>query len=124
MQVTALALAAAITAQPLVSEDVLEPSVMNEVDHALSLAPTNDVPVTAATFAFAALWETNALSATASAIALVSSQKKGRWLHDGHDVTPVAVRVLRRAAGYDKTTGCLLPNCPLHKKKEEENGHK
>ena len=36
-----LVIAAVITAQPLVNEDVLEPSVRNEVCHALSLAPTN-----------------------------------------------------------------------------------
>ena len=47
--IIALALfAALITAQPLVDADVLEPSVQNEVDHALSRAPTNDVPATAA----------------------------------------------------------------------------
>ena len=33
-----LILAAIVQIQPIVSEDVLEPSVRNEVDHALSLA--------------------------------------------------------------------------------------
>ena len=109
MQIAPLIFAAAITAQPLVSEDVLEPSVLNEVDHALSIAPTNSVPVTPALFTFAALWETNGASATARAIALVSSQRGGRWFHDGRDVTPVAVRILRRAAGYDRETGAIVP---------------
>ena len=36
---TALLLSVAVSLQPLVSEDVLEPSVQNEVDHAISKAP-------------------------------------------------------------------------------------
>lgn len=93
--------AAFITAQPLVDEDVLEPSVQNEVDHALALAPTNEVEVSEASVAFASLWATNGASATERAIALVSSQKDGgRWTFGGKDVTPVAARLLRRAAGY------------------------
>lgn len=95
------ALAAAITAQPLVDADVLEPSVLNEVDHALGRAPTNDVPVSEASVDFAALWATNGASTTERAIALVSSQMgDGRWLFGGKDVTPVAARLLRQAAGY------------------------
>ena len=98
---TALILAAAIVAQPLVDADVLEPSVQNEVDHALFRAPTNEVAPSAQSVAFAALWTTNGASATDRAIALVSSQRNdGRWFHDGKDVTPSAARLLRRAAGY------------------------
>ena len=98
LKATAL-LAAAITAQPLVDADVLEPSVQNEVDHALSRASTNDVPVTAASHAFARLWETNGASATSLAIALVSSQgSDGRWLYLGEDVTPVATSLLHRVS--------------------------
>jgi len=92
--------AAIVTAQPLVDADVLEPSVQNEVDHALSLAPTNEVAVSDASVAFAALYATNGMSATERAIALVSSQRGGRWLHGGRDVTPVATRLLRAASGY------------------------
>ena len=62
------ALAAAITAQPLVDADVLEPSVLNEVDHALGRAPTNEVPVSEASVGFAALWATNGASTTERAI--------------------------------------------------------
>ena len=40
-------LMAAIVAQPLVDSEVLEPSVLNEVDHALSRAPTNEIPISA-----------------------------------------------------------------------------
>ena len=88
-----------ITAQPLVDADVLEPSVQNEVDHALSRAPTNDVPATAASQAFARLWETNGASATDIAIALVSSQgNDGRWLYLGEDVTPAATSILHRVS--------------------------
>ena len=46
---TALAmLALSIPASPLVNEDVLEPSVENEVEHALAVAPSNEVAVAAA----------------------------------------------------------------------------
>jgi hypothetical protein len=94
-------IAAAIVAQPLVDADVLEPSVLNEVDHALSRAPTNEVALSAESVAFATLWATNGASATDRAIALVSSQRSdGRWLHGGKDVTPAAVLLLCRAAGY------------------------
>lgn len=90
-----------ITAQPLVNDEVLEPSVQNEVDHALNVAPTNVVVVTQASIDFNELYKTNAMSATERAIALVSSQKHdGRWLHDGEDVTPVAIHHLKVAAGY------------------------
>jgi len=96
-------LALVITAQPLVDEDVLEPSVQNEVDHALNVAPTNDVVVTQASIDFNELYRTNGMSATERAIALVSSQgRDGRWLHAGKDVTPVAAHLLRTAAGYDE----------------------
>ncbi len=96
-----LALALVITAQPLVDEDVLEPSVQNEVDHALNVAPTNVVAVTQASIDFHMLYSTNAMSATERAISLVSSQRHdGRWLFRGEDVTPVAVHHLKSAAGY------------------------
>ena len=101
----ALILAATITAQPLTNADVLEPSVRNEVDHALSVMPTNSVAVSEAAVAFAALFATNGLNATERAIALISSQKQGRWFWQGAEVTPVAARLLRRAAD--------LPEPPL-----------
>lgn len=94
-----LAAAVLITAQPLADEDVLEPSVQNEVDHALSLAPEDTVPVSEESVAFAALYATNGMPATARAIALVSSQKEGRWTYAGRDVTPAACRLLRKASG-------------------------
>lgn len=91
-----LLLSAAITAQPLVNEEVLEPSVQNEVDHALNVASTNAVPVSTAARDFAHLYATNGMSATAQAISLISSQRDGCWYWRGTNVTPVAVRLLRR----------------------------
>ena len=86
----ALALAVSVTAQPLVNEDVLEPSVRNEVRHALSLAPTN---APAATVLPA--W-TNGQDRTQIAIRLVSAQRAdGRWLVGTNDVTSAAVEILR-----------------------------
>ena len=86
--------AVAIVAQPLVNEDVLEPSVMNEVEHALAVAPTNAPPVTVS-------WDpgTNGLSRTALALRLVSSQRAdGRWFDGTNDVTAVARRLLESLA--------------------------
>ena len=90
LKTTALAFAAALTAQPLVNEDVLEPSVRNEVRHALSLAPTN-APV-----AMALPLSTNGLNRTQIAIGLVSAQKgDGRWFVGTNDVTSAAVELLK-----------------------------
>ena len=84
-------LAVAITAHPLANEDVLEPSVLNEVEHAISRAPTNSPPGVAST-----PFPTNGLSRTALALRIVSSQRPdGRWLDGTNDVTSAAVEVLR-----------------------------
>ncbi|MBQ1569241.1 MAG: hypothetical protein IIZ70_05035 [Kiritimatiellae bacterium] len=84
-------LAATLSLQPLVSEDVLEPSVQNEVDHAIAMGEkalgTNVVEV---------LVGTNSLTATQKAIRLVSSQRSdGRWFVGTNDVTAVAVEILK-----------------------------
>ena len=86
----ALVIAAVITAQPLVNEDVLEPSVRNEVCHALSIAPTNALPVTRLPV------PTNGLNRTQLAIRLVSAQKAdGRWFVGTNDVTSAATELLK-----------------------------
>lgn len=94
-----IVLAAVVTAHPLANEEILEPSVRNEVDHALRVASTNEVPMTAAGFEFARLYETNGMNATQRAISLVSLQRDGCWLWRGTNVTPVAVRLLRQTVG-------------------------
>ncbi len=110
-----LVLALSIPLQPLVSDSVLEPSVRNEVDHALSRAPSN--VVSAASLPVPGLrsrpsstnccakagvdlkgdvFGTNQLSATEIAIKLVSCQKSdGRWLIGTNDVTHIAVKILK-----------------------------
>ena len=85
-----VAFAVTITAQPLVNEDILEPSVRNEVRHALSLAPTNAPPAT-----ILPAW-TNGQNRTQVAIRLVSAQRAdGRWLVGTNDVTSAAVKTLK-----------------------------
>ncbi len=111
----AAVLALTIPLQPLVSENVLEPSVRNEVDHALSRAPRSErvnVVVTTNSTAFAVtttnksgkilyhptgdVFGTNGLSVTDIAIKLVSSQKSdGRWTLGTNDVTSLAVDILK-----------------------------
>ena len=82
-------LAVALTAHPLVNEDVLEPSVRNEACHALSRAPTN-APAALAP----AAW-TNGQNRTQVALRLVSAQRAdGRWLSGTNDVTAAAVEIL------------------------------
>lgn len=84
--------AAALTVQPLANPDVLEPSVLNEVEHALARAPTNVVQTV---YAF-----TNGATVTARALVLVSAQKSdGRWYDGTNDVTYAAVRELQRLSG-------------------------
>ena len=95
----ALALAASLAAPPAVSPDVLEPSLQNEVDHALARAAASDRPWTPAEIEFLRRCETNGLSATALALRLVSSQRAdGRWLDGTNDVTAAACEVLSRLA--------------------------
>ena len=90
LKTLAIALAVIITAQPLVNEDILEPSVRNEVRHALSLAPTNAPAAT-----ILPVW-TNGQSRTQIAIRLVSAQRAdGRWLAGTNDVTSAAVELLK-----------------------------
>lgn len=110
-----LVLALTIPLQPLVSENVLEPSVRNEVDHALSRAPRSErvhvVDTTNSTVFVATttnkvekilyhptgdVFGTNGLSATDIAIKLVSSQKSdGSWRCGTNDVTSLAVDILK-----------------------------
>ena len=86
----AVVLALTIPLQPLVSENVLEPSVRNEVCHALSLAPTNAPAATLLPV------PTNGLNRTQLAIRLVSAQKAdGRWIVGTNDVTSAAVSLLK-----------------------------
>ena len=90
------ALAVTITANVIGGGDALEPSVLNEVEHALALAPVETNAVTAAGDVFA----TNGLSATAVAIRLVSQQRSdGRWYVNGTNFTAEAVGILRRLGG-------------------------
>ena len=84
-------LAATLSLQPLVSEDVLEPSVQNEVDHAIAMGET-----ALGTNVVEVLVGTNSLTATQKAIRLVSSQRSdGRWFVGTNDVTAVAVEILK-----------------------------
>ena len=95
-----LAVSTAIFAQPLPSEAVLEPSVQNEVEHALQRAPSPLPRLTAAAEAYGRRWQTDGLGATKTAIALVSAQRAdGRWLDGTNDVTAAAVMTLRRIGG-------------------------
>ena len=86
---------AAIEIGTLASESVLEPSIQNEVDHALSrefdfasftgVVHHAEIP---------AAW-TNGLSATDKAIKLISLQNaEGRWLFGTNDVTRSARAIL------------------------------
>ncbi len=97
-----LIFALTISAQPLVDADVLEPSVQNEVDHALNVAPTNVVsfvqlPIeTRLYYSTNDVFKTNGLTKTDVAIKLISSQKSdGRWRLGTNDVTSVALEILR-----------------------------
>ena len=99
-----IAAVAAISVQLPAGEDVLEPSVLNEVEHALERAEAlTPAPVpSAASAAFAKLYETNGLSKANAAVALVSSQRAdGRWFEGTNDVTHAAAGVLRRLAGLE-----------------------
>ena len=113
-----VAAVAAISVQLPASEDILEPSVLNEVEHALeradALAPAPAPSVASA--AFAKLYETNGLSKADAAVALVSSQRAdGRWFAGTNDVTHAAIGVLRRLAGLEAPQSA--PEAPSSKSK-------
>lgn len=91
MNSVALFLAFVISAQPLVDADVLEPSVRNEVDHALDRAPL-PIPVCSLT---GDIFATNGLSRTEIAVKLVSCQRlDGHWYQGTNDVSAVAIEIL------------------------------
>ena len=89
-----------LLARPLANPEVLEPSIQNEVDHALSLVPNRpaetNLAVIAANLEFARIYATNGMNATERAISLVSMQKNGEWRWKGTNVTAAAVRLLGR----------------------------
>lgn len=118
-----IAAASVVLLQPLANENILEPSVRNEVDHALSLAPSNVYAAVSAAAARAAAPDgalpppgdatnaattvfteaderffavTNGLSATDIALKLVSMQQAdGRWFDTStNDVSAAAVAIL------------------------------
>lgn len=102
------AASAAITAQPLVGEDVLEPSVVHEVEHALArgeeaLLRFDAAAESADVSAFAGL------KGTPLALRLVSAQRAdGRWLSGTNDITYAVTKLLRDLIGDDPDlpTGC------------------
>ena len=96
----------ALTVQPIVNEDFLEPSIQNEVDHAIARASsvTNAAPAGGGVRATNSvgrvvgrdIFGTNGLSRTAIAIRLVSEQKgDGRWMRGTNDVTSAVLEILR-----------------------------
>ena len=98
----AVASAATISVQPIADGDTLEPSVENEVAHALSAVPAGaaDLPADAYARTLAAtndVFSTNGLNATQIAIRLVSMQNsEGKWIVGTNDFTAVAADILKR----------------------------
>ena len=93
MRTLVLPLLAALVVQvPADPDGPLEPSVLNEVEHALGRAP---VCATNAPAVFGDIFATNGLSATAVAVSLVSKQdKSGEWIVNGTNATSEAVAIL------------------------------
>lgn len=90
-------LATTIVAHIINGPEALEPSVLNEVERALAVAPaeTNVVPK-----AVGDVFATNGLPAAEVAIRLVSLQRAdGRWLVNGTNFTTEAVRILESVSG-------------------------
>lgn len=96
MKALAPVLATTIVAHVINGPETLEPSVLNEVEHALAAAPAETNAVSAAGDVFA----TNGLPAAEVAIRLVSLQRgDGRWLVNGTNFTAEAVRILESVSG-------------------------
>ena len=93
-------LAVTITANVINGPETLEPSVLNEVEHALAVAPAD---TNAAVRAAGDVFATNGLSVTAIAVRLVSLQKSdGRWRVGGTNVTAEAVAILESVSGLKR----------------------
>ena len=102
--IAAILFGAVFTVTPPANPEVLEPSVLNEVEHALARAPR------APRFrADAKLKFTAGATATDRAIALVSAQRPdGRWLDGTNDVSFAAIRELNRLAYGDGAMKVLM----------------
>ena len=97
MKVLASVLATTIVAHVINGPETLEPSVLNEVEHALAAAPAETNAVSETT---GDVFATNGLPASAVAIRLVSLQRgDGRWLVNGTNFTAEAVRILESVSG-------------------------
>ena len=94
MKTLAFALLAALVVQiPADPDGPLEPSVLNEVEHALARAPSC---ATNAPAALGDVFATNGLSAAAIAVSLVSRQdRSGQWVVNGTNATLEAVSILK-----------------------------
>ena len=94
-----LLVAAALVVRPPANPDILEPSIQNEVDHALAIVPVRPAETNLAVIAvqreFARIYATNGMNRTERAIALVSAQKNGEWFYRGTNVTEAAVKLLQ-----------------------------
>lgn len=102
MKLTLIAIVATvITANVINGPDAeLEPSVLNEVEHAISRAKMPKKPQAATGDIFG----TNGLSRTAMAVKLVSSQTaEGSWLVNGTNFTAEAISILSYLGGVDST---------------------
>lgn len=92
-------IAVTITANVINGPDsVLEPSVMNEVEHALSIA---DVSATnCIRRQVGDVFATNGLTKASIAIKMVSIQKSdGSWMVNGTNYTVEAIRILENVSG-------------------------
>ena len=97
MNVIGLLLGAVLTVQPLANEDFLEPSILNEVDHAIAKAPRHSCA------SFVLPFVTNGLTRSAMAIKLVSAQRPdGRWYLGTNDVTFAALHLLENLARAER----------------------
>ena len=92
--------AAVITATPSASPEVLEPSVMNEVEHALSRSPA---------FSRFSRHDFGGSNATERALAVIRAQgADGRWTVGNDDFTFAAVSELKRLAYGDGSFKVLM----------------
>ena len=96
--------AAALTMQVVADPNgPLEPSILNEVDHALSRVPVDaagDASSATNSAAIGDIFATNGLSLADIAVSLVSRQdRSGRWIVNGTNATAEAVAILVALAG-------------------------
>jgi len=115
-----------IMLHPLADDDVLEPSVVNELDHALRRSPGDAVyiPRSLVAQALEELGVSKGMSSSEAAIRIISSQNRhGRWIDkSGRDISSAAIAMLKDLSPDKNLIGeRIIPMSAIENFSKEKN---